>query len=42
MTVFGATPDLVRRALDDGDPLPGTTGFAGQLDTALGRDVRAR
>ena len=42
MTVFGATPDLVRRALDDGDPLPGTTGFAGQIDGCLVRDVLGR
>jgi len=40
--VRGATPDLVRRARDDGDPLPGTSGFAGTLDGALVRDVLGR
>ena len=35
----GATPETVRRALDEGDPLPGTRGFAGQVDGALVRDV---
>jgi asparagine synthase (glutamine-hydrolysing) len=29
-----ASPDLVRAALADRDPLPGTGGFAGSLDTA--------
>jgi asparagine synthase (glutamine-hydrolysing) len=38
----GADPDLVRRALADRDPLPGTTGFAGVLDGRLVRDVLGR
>jgi asparagine synthase (glutamine-hydrolysing) len=38
----GADPDTVRRALDTGDPLPGTTGFAGELDGRLLRDVLGR
>jgi asparagine synthase (glutamine-hydrolysing) len=38
----GADPDLVRRALADRDPLPGTTGFAGALDGRLVRDVLGR
>ena len=29
----GTSPDLVHAALADGDPLPGTGGFAGALDT---------
>lgn len=42
MTLRGADPELVRRARDDGDPLPGTGGFAGELDGALVRDVLGR
>jgi asparagine synthase (glutamine-hydrolysing) len=42
MTVFGADPDVVQRALADRDPLPGTTGFAGELDGRLVRDVLGR
>jgi len=38
----GADAATVRRALDDRDPLPGTTGFAGELDGALVRDVLGR
>ena len=38
----GADPALVRRALADRDPLPGTTGFAGLLDGRLVRDVLGR
>jgi len=38
----GTTPDLVRGALESGDPLPGTTGFAGEIDGSLVRDVLGR
>lgn len=45
----GADPGVVRRALADGDPLPGSRGFAGRLDDppagedpALVRDVLGR
>ncbi|WP_251344334.1 asparagine synthase C-terminal domain-containing protein [Haloplanus halophilus] len=38
----GADPATVRRALDAGDPLPGTGGFAGRLDGRLVRDVLGR
>ena len=38
----GAEPALVRAALDSGDPLPGTTGFAGAVDDSLVRDVLGR
>jgi len=38
----GATPETVRRALADREPLPGTGGFAGALDDALVRDVLGR
>jgi len=34
----GASPDSVRDALRDGDPLPGGRGFAGRLPDAPGRD----
>jgi asparagine synthase (glutamine-hydrolysing) len=40
--VDGADPALVRRALADVDPLPGTTGFAGRVDGRLVRDVLGR
>lgn len=40
--VQGADPDLVRRAIETGDPLPGTAGFAGRVDGALVRDVLGR
>ena len=38
----GADPAVVRAALASGDPLPGTTGFAGELDGRLVRDVLGR
>jgi len=38
----GADPALVRRARAEGDPLPGTRGFAGRVDGALVRDVLGR
>ncbi|MDS0282885.1 asparagine synthase C-terminal domain-containing protein [Haloarcula onubensis] len=38
----GTTDDVVRAALASGDPLPGTAGFAGELDGTLGRDVLGR
>ncbi|WP_433625528.1 asparagine synthase C-terminal domain-containing protein [Halomicrococcus sp. NG-SE-24] len=39
----GAEVELVRRAVDAGDPLPGTRGFAGRLlDGRLVRDVLGR
>jgi asparagine synthase (glutamine-hydrolysing) len=42
MTLFGADHDIVRRALADADPLPGTAGFAGDIDGRLVRDVLGR
>ena len=38
----GADPPTVRRALDTGDALPGTDGFAGAVDGTLVRDVLGR
>jgi len=38
----GSDDAVERRALADGDPLPGTTGFAGTVDGALVRDVLGR
>ncbi|WP_396613122.1 asparagine synthase C-terminal domain-containing protein [Haloferax sp. S1W] len=38
----GADESVVRRALDSDDPLPGTTGFAGELDGQIVRDVLGR
>ncbi|MDS0477467.1 asparagine synthetase B [Natrinema sp. 1APR25-10V2] len=38
----GAEPTTVRDALERGDPLPGTAGFAGELDGRLVRDVLGR
>ncbi|MBV0901903.1 asparagine synthase C-terminal domain-containing protein [Haloarcula salina] len=38
----GADPAVVADALDTGDPLPGTGGFAGDLDGTLVRDVLGR
>ncbi|ACV10917.1 asparagine synthase [Halorhabdus utahensis DSM 12940] len=38
----GADPDVVRAAIEAGDPLPGTRGFAGRLDGRLVRDVLGR
>jgi len=42
MTLAGASPETVRAALAEGDPLPGTTGFAGELDGLLVRDTLGR
>jgi len=42
MALTGADPDTVRRALDSGEALPGTTGFAGELDGVFVRDVLGR
>jgi asparagine synthase (glutamine-hydrolysing) len=42
MSLRGASPETVRRARDRADPLPGTGGFAGELDGALVRDVLGR
>lgn len=42
MTLTGADAELVRKALERGDPFPGTTGFAGELDGTLVRDVLGR
>ncbi|MFC4544647.1 asparagine synthase C-terminal domain-containing protein [Halosolutus amylolyticus] len=42
MTLRGADRALVRDALASGDPLPGTTGFAGLVDDRLVRDVLGR
>ncbi|PSQ18622.1 asparagine synthase [Halobacteriales archaeon QS_8_69_26] len=41
-SLVGADPSTVRAALDDGDPLPGTAGFAGRVDDVLVRDVLGR
>ncbi|WP_410765143.1 asparagine synthase C-terminal domain-containing protein [Haloferax sp. DFSO60] len=38
----GASESQVRDALESGDPLPGTAGFAGELDGVLVRDVLGR
>ena len=38
----GMDATLVRRALSERDPLPGTTGFAGEIDGRLVRDVLGR
>jgi asparagine synthase (glutamine-hydrolysing) len=40
--IRGADAATVRAALETGDPLPGTTGFAGALDGRLVRDVLGR
>jgi asparagine synthase (glutamine-hydrolysing) len=40
--IRGADAGRVRRALESGDPLPGTTGFAGELGGRLVRDVLGR
>ncbi|ADB60639.1 asparagine synthase [Haloterrigena turkmenica DSM 5511] len=42
MTLRGAAPETVRTALETGDPLPGTSGFAGELEGTLVRDVLGR
>ncbi|WP_101296621.1 asparagine synthase C-terminal domain-containing protein [Halegenticoccus soli] len=41
-TLRGASPALVREAIDDRDPLPGSAGFAGEVDGRLVRDVLGR
>jgi asparagine synthase (glutamine-hydrolysing) len=38
----GADPERVRAAVESGDPLPGTRGFAGPLDGGFVRDVLGR
>ena len=40
--IHGTDPAVVRDALDSGDPLPGTAGFAGEVDGRLVRDVLGR
>jgi asparagine synthase (glutamine-hydrolysing) len=40
--IQGAAEQTVQRALDTGDPLPGTGGFAGVVDGRLVRDVLGR
>jgi asparagine synthase (glutamine-hydrolysing) len=42
VTLDGADAATVRHAIESGDPLPGTAGFAGELDGALVRDVLGR
>ncbi|MFU8868514.1 asparagine synthase-related protein [Natronococcus sp.] len=42
MTLRGTDPDTVREALEIGEPLPGTFGFAGEVDGRLVRDVLGR
>ena len=42
MTLLGADSSVVRDALDGGDALPGTSGFAGEIDGHLVRDVLGR
>ena len=42
MTLTGATPETVRRALAEGNALSGADGFAGELDGQLVRDVLGR
>ncbi|AFZ74725.1 asparagine synthase C-terminal domain-containing protein [Natronobacterium gregoryi] len=41
-TLRGAAPKTVRDALERTDPLPGTAGFAGEIDGRLVRDVLGR
>jgi len=41
-TLRGADAGTVRRAIETGDPLPGTRGFAGEVDGRLVRDVLGR
>ena len=38
----GTTPEVVRSALETGDPFPGTGGYAGWVDDVLVRDVLGR
>jgi asparagine synthase (glutamine-hydrolysing) len=40
--IHGTDPAVVRDALDTEDPLPGTAGFAGEIDGRLVRDVLGR
>jgi asparagine synthase (glutamine-hydrolysing) len=40
--IRGASPATVRGALADGDPLPGTAGFAGAVDGRVVRDTLGR
>ncbi|MFW5956224.1 MAG: asparagine synthase C-terminal domain-containing protein [Halorhabdus sp.] len=40
--MHGADSAVVRRAIETGDPLPGTRGFAGRVDGRLVRDVLGR
>lgn len=42
MTLRGADPETVRQAIEEREPLPGTAGFAGELDGRLVRDVLGR
>ncbi|NUB92033.1 asparagine synthetase B [Haloterrigena sp. SYSU A121-1] len=42
MTLRGAAPETVRAALESGDPLPATSGFGGELEGTLVRDVLGR
>ncbi len=42
MSLRGATPSTVHAAIDDADPFPGTSGFAGAVDGRLVRDVLGR
>ncbi|QSG12104.1 Asparagine synthase (glutamine-hydrolyzing) [Halapricum desulfuricans] len=42
MTLHGVSPSVVRAAIQRGDPLPGTRGFAGEVDGLLVRDVLGR
>ncbi|RKD97142.1 asparagine synthase C-terminal domain-containing protein [Halopiger aswanensis] len=41
-TLHGADAETVREALERGEPLPGTAGFAGEIDGKLVRDVLGR
>ena len=40
--IRGTDPETVRHAIESGDSLPGTTGFAGRIDGRLVRDVLGR
>ncbi|WP_323192358.1 asparagine synthase-related protein [Halostella sp. PRR32] len=42
MILQGASPETIRRAIDETDPFPGTRGFAGTVDGTLVRDVLGR
>jgi asparagine synthase (glutamine-hydrolysing) len=42
MTLQGTDASVVRQAIDDRDPFPGTRGFAGVVDDTLLRDVLGR